>query len=287
VLRTKPADFMMTLLYWFQAMPAWLALVMLCAYFVGIGVLLTWIGRRLTSRLSLPHNPTALGSAQGAIGTMTSILMGLVIVSLWADFRTARGTVSAEAVEIRSLVREASLLPPASRDPQLVHLHHYVDAVVHAEWPAMASGGFANSAGRELTKLGSTAFAAPRETIDVRARVNKIAELRALRLGQTKSGLVPVLWFALLTIPIMLLGSFALAHDANPVFHYLLVGLVGVSVSLALFVALEIDLPYRGAASVSPAPIALAIRAAQSDHDIALPPNDAGEQLPERSAGSP
>src|SRR5262245_63803889 len=133
----------MTLLYWFQAMPAWLALVMLCAYFVGIGVLLTWIGRRLTTRLSLPNNPTALGSAQSAIGTMTSILMGLVIVSLWADFRTARGTVSAEAAEIRSLVREASLLPPGSRDPLLVRLQQYVDAVVHEEWPAMASGGFA------------------------------------------------------------------------------------------------------------------------------------------------
>jgi hypothetical protein len=104
-------------------------------------------------------------------------------------------------------------------------------------------------------------------------RVNKLAELRALRLGQTKSGIVPVLWFALLMIPIVLLGSFALAHDANPRFHYLLVGLVGGAVSLALFVALEIDLPYRGAASVSPGPIALAIQAAQSDDDIALPRN--------------
>jgi len=277
----------MTLLYCFQAMPAWLALVMLCAYFVGIGVLLTWIGRRLTTRLSLPNNPTALGSAQSAIGTMTSILMGLVIVSLWADFRTARGTVSAEAAEIRSLVREASFLPPGSRDPLLLHLQQYVDAVVHEEWSAMASGGFANTAGRALARMEGTAFTAPRDSIDVRARVNKLAELRALRLGQTNSGIVPVLWFTLLTIPIILIGSFALAHDANPRFHYLLVGLVAVAVSLALFAALEIDLPYRGAASVSPAPIALAIQAAQSDHDIGLPRNDAGEAAREPSAGSP
>src|SRR5262245_27075027 len=273
----------MTLLYWFQAMPASLALLMLCIFFVGIGALLTWTGRRLTTRLSLPNNPTALGSAQSAIGTMTSILVGLVIVSLWADFRTARGTVSAEAVEIRSLVREASLLPPGSRDPLLVHLRQYVDAVVNEEWPAMASGGFADTAGRALTSLGSAAFTAPHDTIDVRARVNKLAELRAMRLGQTKSGIVPVLWFALLTIPIILLGSFALAHDANPRFHYLLVGLVAAAVSLALFAALEIDLPYRGVASVSPAPIAFAIQAAQSDQDIVLPRNHAGEELREPS----
>ena len=266
-------------------MPAWLALVMLCAYFVGIGVLLTWIGRRLTRRLSLPNNPTALGPAQNAIGTMTSILMGLVIVSLWADFRTARGTVTAEAAEIRSLVREASLLPPGSRDPLLVRLQQYVDAVVHEEWPAMASGGFANPAGRALTKLGSAAFTAPRDTIDVRGRVNKLAELRALRLGQTSSGIVPVLWFSLLILPMILIGSFALAHDANPRFHYLLVGLVAVAVSLALFAALEIDLPYRGVASVSPAPIARAIQAAQSD--IVLPRNDTGEDIRKPSAGPP
>jgi hypothetical protein len=188
-------------------------------------------------------------------------------------FGVTRTSQSKEAVEIRSLVREASLLPPASRDPLLIHLQQYVDAVVHEEWLAMASGGFANSAGRALTRLGRSAFEAPRDTIDVRERVNKLAELRALRLGQTKSGIVPVLWFALLTIPIVLLGSFALAHDANPHFHYLLVGLVAGALSLALFVALEIDLPYRGAASVSPRPIALAMQAAQSDHDIALPRN--------------
>ena len=65
----------------------------------------------------------------------------------------------------------------------------------------------------------------------------------------------------------------------------LLVGLVAVAVSLALFAALEIDLPYRGVASLSPAPIALAIQAAQSD--IVLPPNDTGEDVRGPSAGSP
>jgi hypothetical protein len=56
-------------------------------------------------------------------------------------------------------------------------------------------------------------------------------------------------------------------------------GLIAVAVSLALFAALEIDWPYRGAASVSPAPIALAIQAAQSDYDIVLPRTDTGEEL--------
>ena len=82
------------------------------------------------------------------------------------------------------------LLPPGSCDPLLVRLQQYVDAVVHEEWPAMASGGSANTAGRVLTKLGSAAFTAPRDTIDVRGRVDKLAELRALRLGQTSSGIV-------------------------------------------------------------------------------------------------
>jgi hypothetical protein len=262
---------MTNLLCWFQAMPAWLALLALCVTFVGIGTVLTLIGRRLTSHLSLPNNPTALGPVQSAIGTMTAIIMGLVIVSLWGDFRTAKGTVYAEAVEIRSLVREASLLPPASRDGLMLHLHRYVDAVVKDEWPAMAAAGFANSAGRELTVLGSAALAAPRDNVDVRPRIAKIAELRALRLGQTTSGIVPVLWFALLTIPIMLLASFALGNDAAPAFHYMQVGLVGVALSLALFTALEIDLPYQGMASIPPKPLAVAIQAAENDQGVVVP----------------
>jgi hypothetical protein len=145
-----------------------------------------------------------------------------------------------------SLVREASLLPPASRDSLMMHLHRYVDAVVKDEWRAMATAGFSDSAGRELTTLGSAALAAPRDNVDVRPRITKIAELRALRLGQTTSGIVPVLWFALLTIPSMLLASFALGNDATPAFHYMQVGLVGVAQSLALFAALEIDYHIKG-----------------------------------------
>ncbi len=262
---------MMNLLHWFQAMPLWLALFVVCALFIGIGFLFTLSGRKLTSRLSLPENPSALGPVQSAIATMTSILMGLVIVSLWADFRTARGTVNTEAVEVRSLVREAALLPPASREHLMLHLHRYVDAVVRVEWPAMASSGFSNLAGRELTRLASAALAAPRDSVDVRPRIAKLAELRAERLGQTTSGIAPLLWFALVTLPIILLASFALCNDANPGFHYLQVGLVGAAVSVALFVALEIDLPYAGMASVSPEPLASAIAAAQRDQDTIVP----------------
>jgi hypothetical protein len=152
----------------------------------------------------------------------------------------------------------------------MLQLHRYVDAIVKDEWHAMAAG-FSNTAGRELTKLAHAAFAAPRVEVDVRPRIARLAELRALRLGQTGDGIVPVLWFALQAMPIVLLAAFALGNDANPAFHYMQVGLVGLVLSLALFGAIEIDLPYQGTSSISPEPIAQAIRAAESVQDVIVP----------------
>lgn len=255
---------------------------------------MTWTGRRITQGLGLPNNPPALGPAQGAIGTMTSILMGMVIVSLWGDYRTAKANVAAEAIEIRSLVREASLLPQRYRDDIIRDLHLYIDAVVADEWPAMAAGGFANTAGKALLNLGADALEAPRDRIDVRPRVARIAELRAARLGQTSSGITPVLWFALLVIPLMLLASFAFVNDANATFHYILVTLVGLALAIALFVALEVDLPYQGEALVRPDLLETAIQSALTDQGVTLPAGAAKHQRPSfdrttkaSSAGSP
>jgi hypothetical protein len=128
----------MGLLFWFQDLPGPVALLVICAAFIGAGYALTWTGRRASQRLGLPHNPGTLSSTIGLLGTMASILIGLVIVGLWNDYRTARATVAAEGTELRGAARDVSLLAPASRAVLLGHLRAYVAAVAGDEWPAMA-----------------------------------------------------------------------------------------------------------------------------------------------------
>lgn len=255
----------MSLLSWFQDLPGPAALALIWVSFTGAGWALTWLGRRVSQRLSLPHNPGTLSSAIGLIGTMASILIGLVIVALWNDYRVARATVSSEATELRGAARDVQLLAPASRALLLDHLRAYAASVTDDEWPAMGHGSFSNAAGRALASLTVDANATRDQGFDLRARISQIAELRTTRLSQTTSGVVGVLWFGLLTIPLVLLAGIGLVYDENVAFHFILSTLVGLATSIAIFVAIEIDLPYRGIAALSPAPISLAVDQALSE----------------------
>jgi hypothetical protein len=249
----------MPILLWFQDLPAAPALGLICCYYVGFGVMLTWLGRFVSKELRFPRCPPGLGPALGMIGTMASILIGLVIVALWNDYRVARATVSSEATEVRGAARDIQLMAPASRDLLLNDLRRYVVAVTNDEWPAMRHGTYATGAGRALARLALDANGARTDGFDLQARVGRIGELRTTRLSQTTTGVVAVLWFALLTIPVIMFAGLGLMNDESAGFHYIIVGLVAVATSIAIFVTIEIDLPYRGVVALSPAPIARAI----------------------------
>lgn len=249
----------MQTLFWFQDLPAPDALALICCYYAGFGILLTWLGRLIARKLGLEHNSHSMGPAMGMIGTTTSILIGLVIVALWSDYRVARATVSAEASELRGAARDVLLLAPSSRPVLLTELRRYVAVVSRDEWPAMQRGGYSNSAGRALAQLTLDASLTRSPGFDLRARVNRFGELRTMRLSQSNSGVVAVLWFALLTIPVLILAGIGLLNDRNPPFHYIVSILVAVVISIAIFVTLEIDLPFRGSVAISPEPIANSI----------------------------
>ena len=249
----------MGFLYWFQGLGTLPALALIGAYFVGFAWLLTFLGRRLTQQLEIDNTPGSLGPSISLVATMASILIGLVIVSLWGDYRIARATVTSEAIELRGATRDVQLLGNASRARLLADLRSYQHAVVIDEWPAMERGGSATSAGQALALLIVDANATRTSGFDLRTRVNRLSELRTTRLSQTESGIVWVLWVALLVIPVFLLAGIALLNDANRDFHYLLGTMTASAISIAIFTAVELDLPFRGIAALTPAPIAAAI----------------------------
>ena len=249
----------MATLYWFQDLPAPDALVLICCYYAGFGILLTWLGRLVAGKLGLDHTSNSIGPAMGMIGTTASILIGLVIVALWTDYRSARATVTAEASELRSAARDVQLLATSSRPVLLGELRKYASAVSEDEWPAMERGTYSNSAGRALAQLTLDASATRTAGFDLRARISRVAELRTTRLSQSNSGVVSVLWFALLTIPVLILAGLGFLHERSATFHYLISTLVAVVISIAIFVTLEIDLPFRGAVGISAEPIANSI----------------------------
>jgi hypothetical protein len=249
----------MDLLYRFQSLDGLPAIAVILTYFLAWAMLLTYLGRMLCRRVGVKNTSSSIAPAISVTGTMMSILIGLVIVSLWNDYRAARSNVAAEGTELRGATRDVQLLAHDSRPLLLADLRRYVQAVTTEEWPAMQNGGASNAAGHALAVLIVHANQTRTSSFDLRARVNRLAELRTARLGQTASGIVGILWLALLVIPIFVFTGISLLNDLHRTMHYLLAGIAACGISLAVFVALELDLPFNGIDGLTSVPISSAM----------------------------
>lgn len=249
----------MDLIRWFQGLEGLPAILVIVAYFVFFAMALTYASRAICARAGIVNNPSSVSPAISVTGTMMSILIGLVIVSLWNDYRLARTNLNAEATELRGAAREVQLLAPKAAPMVIADLRTYARIVSTDEWTAMEHGSASNGAGRALGKLLLDANETRTPTFDLRPRVSRLAELRTFRINQTSSSIVGLLWFALLIIPVLVLAGISLLNDLRRYVHYTLAGLAAVAISIAVFVALELDLPYSGTDGLGPAPIAAAV----------------------------
>jgi hypothetical protein len=241
-------------LRWFQALDGIEASLSVVVGFVVFALGATWVGRRITQRLGVAASSPSLSAVTGVIGTLVSILIGLVIVSLWQSFQTARTAVFNEATQIRTCAQLAKLLGQHP-EPFLNDLRTYVVALERDEWPAMAEGRGADTAAQALNVLTLDANRNRGPLLDLRSNIARLTELRAQRLSLTESGVNWLLWLAIFVTPMFSLTAIGLVNEPQAPFHYMLSLLAALAMSFAVFIAIELDLPFNGIASLVPDPI--------------------------------
>ena len=201
------------------------------------------------------------GVILGVLAAIYGIVLALVIVSLYDDFRATKEDIRNEATSLAQVYQDSRGFSPPVAAAVRQDIAGYIDAVQNEEWNDLSHGRESERAWRHINELYRVLQAYQPQTLSQRAfysdvvnRVNMLMEARRERLNDAENGIPP-------TFAVLLVGGAFLTLAFTFLFgvrsfrlHGLMAVAVAALIGFNLLVALELDLPFSGQVRVSPAP---------------------------------
>jgi lipid-A-disaccharide synthase-like uncharacterized protein len=236
------------------AMPGWLSAagVMLLAVAICVG------GHRLAHRLfpkPAPEEGTELAVAlMGVVSAFIGIMLAFAAVQVWQDYADADKAVALEAASLSELYRDMSVYGdqtlPARRAVEV-----YVHAVVEDEWPRLAHGEPSPKAVGGLIQMfrevGKIEPVSNRDTAmygEIFSKLNQVVEYRRARMISSRAALPELFWIVALAGSAVIV-SYTFVFPPTPL-NGVIIGGLGVSLSLIFVFILAVNHPFAGAYSV-------------------------------------
>ena len=240
-----------------------IAAVALILFIVLVGV--TLLGGRL--RRLLPEeqlsaeSKDAIKLALGLVGTMTAILLGLLISSAKGAFDTTRTEVIQMAAKVALLDRVLALYGPETAEARRALRDATADGV-RRTWPAERSGPVRLDPNPQM---GDAVYApisrlAPRDDAQRALKTEaatllvQLAEIRALLQAQAVPSVSKPLLIALMIWLVVIFLGFSLLAPSNATSTLALMA-GAFSVACAVYIILELDFPFAGVVRVPSEPM--------------------------------
>ena len=185
-----------------------------------MAVLVSLIGLVLVRRLApideLAQHTGVAGYVYAVIGVIYAVVLALVVIAAWEEYRDAREAVANEASAVLNLARAVNGWPAADRDEVESALTAYARQVVDVEWPAMGRGDFGpttdtvtvNQLWQALNQAEESAAAKSASYEVALQQLNDLGEARRNRLLLGQEGL-PVSMAVILIIGAVVTVGFA------------------------------------------------------------------------------
>lgn len=244
---------------WIYAFPTWIlelsAVVVFCAVAAG-GLLLA----RMTTRNDLIRHNDVAGPILSLIGTVLAVMLAFLVVVVWQQFDASAARVEKEAASAVDLYRLARFLPPSLGTPIRNDVRTYLSEGIVLEWPAMQHGSNAPQLSlvtTDLLKRLATANAREQAQQNLLhaafTDTTAIIDARRERLHDNESGLPPILWGVMVVLSLITVTFTYYLNVANPRAHALMVVALTATITIMFVLIAELDYPFRGDTSVSPA----------------------------------
>ncbi len=249
-------------------------------FIVVVAVLLSLIGLAVVRRLApadqlAPHTDVA-GYVYAVIGVIYAVVLALVVIAAWEEYRAAREAVAAEASAVLNLARAANGWPAGDRDEVESALTAYARQVVDVEWPAMARGDFGpasdsvtvNQLWQALNDADASAAAKSASYEVALVQLDDLGEARRNRLLLGQEGL-PMSMAVILIIGAVITVGFAhlFAVDDGRL-HALMIASLAVLVTLLLLLQYQLEMPFQGVSAIEPTAMELVLVEIDSETGI-------------------
>jgi hypothetical protein len=236
---------------------------------IGLICLLAVAGLELVQRLvpaasRQQHNDVA-GFIYAALGVIYAVLLALVVIAVWEEYRAASETVEQEANALAEIFWLAHRLP----EPEGTHLQElatsYAEEVVDNEWPLMEQGQAPSMTQPQGTPTGWVLIddiranlqeVEPRTPADEQLyaegldQVQRLADARRMRLVAAEESIPGVLWAVLIFGGIAVVGFTYLFGLENTWAHRLMVITLSAVIGLVLFTVGAMEHPFSGGARI-------------------------------------
>lgn len=229
-------------------------------------VILVYFGLFL-ARKAIPHrflsqHHDVTGAIFGALGTIYGIFLAFIVATTWQYYSTTGANIVQEARCIGDLYSNAKASPQEFGDQIRKILRDYRETLVNEEWKSLARGK-ANPAATQLMAQLSDAYVSHKvqdasegaffqESVQ---NLNRLKELRASRIDDSSSGLVPFLWCVLLAGGVATVGFTFLFAPSNIHAQAIMAVLLTMVICLTLYTIVNLDFPFSGLVAISPEPL--------------------------------
>lgn len=232
---------------------------------IGGSILLSLLGmfvvRRKVRLETLEAHKDVAGFILGVVGALYAVMLAFVTIVVWEDFNEAKSTVSREANQLADLVKLSRGLSTAVHEDVRATVIHYAHAAVEKEWPAMAGAGVGSrpGTGESLDRLwrlySSLPVTGEREAGlygESLARLTDLSDTRRHRFHVSEDSIPAVVWMMLWVGAVITMAATYFFGLKNVVAQGHLVGLLAGLISVALFMIVTLDHPFKGRTHIGP-----------------------------------
>jgi hypothetical protein len=245
-------------LYTLRHVPA--AILGLGAIAVGaaLGALFVAVAQRRFPVEERALNNEVAGFKFGAIAAIYGVILAFAVVAVWERFEMARSLTEAEADSALSIARLAYGFEHNRETDLRDHARAYLERVVAEEWPSMERGNpeettshsmgsfYEELARHPVTTLRDQVFVA--ETL---ARLDRLSDSRRRRIEEARVSMPHLMWLVLVVGAMITIGFSSFFGMKNRRAQIIMTGLLGATVTLALYTIFELDHPFTGSVRIT------------------------------------
>jgi len=242
-----------------------IVVIILIAVLVSLGGLV--LVRRTVPINELEQHTDVAGYVYAVIGVIYAVVLALVVIAAWEEYRDARAAVANEASAVLNLARAANGWPAGDRAAVESALVAYARQVVDDEWPAMARGDFGptvdnatvNQLWQALNDAEASAAAKSASYEVALQQLDYLSEARGDRLLFGQEGLPMSMGVILIIGAVVTVGFAYLFAVDNGRLHALMITSLAVLVVLLLLLQFQLGQPFEGISAIEPTAMELVL----------------------------
>ncbi len=213
-----------------------------------------------TIKIDLAQNGELIVALLAILGTLVSVLLGMLVSSADEQYRALEQSVSGEATSISEVFRIARGLPEAQKRALQEQCIAYCDKVVSEDWPAMRNGEMSPAVTDVFINISDTILQF-RPANDGEATVqgallsttNELGQSRGVRIVASRSTWTWRLLPLIITCAVVvLICSYLYVGKGSPLLHSVLVGLVAITLGTNIGVIFLMTRPFSSEWTIQP-----------------------------------